>query len=92
MKCVIYAQMYDISLIYVINTAALKSRGKLIYHDEIKKYKNDGKFKSAEEMVVTHAEDRYHSKYYIKKGDVSIKIESNITNYWEGVHSIYYIK
>lgn len=49
-------------------------KGKLIFHDEVKKYSNDGKLKSTEEMSVTHAEDGYSAKYFVKKNDKSTKI------------------
>ena len=51
------------------------NKGKLIYHDEVKKYTNDGKVKSAEDMVVHHAEDGYYAKYFKKAGGKSTKIE-----------------
>jgi hypothetical protein len=50
-------------------------KGKLIFYDETKKYTNDGKLKSAEEMVVRHGEDGYYAKYFVRKGDKSTKIE-----------------
>ena len=50
-------------------------RGKLIFHDEVKKYTNDGKVKSAEEMFVHHSEDGYYTKYFKKNGSASTKIE-----------------
>jgi hypothetical protein len=50
-------------------------KGKLIFYDETKKYTNDGKLKSAEEMIVRHGEDGYYAKYFVRKGDKSTKIE-----------------
>ena len=51
------------------------NKGKLIYHDEVKKYTNDGKVKSVEDMVVYRDEDECHAKYFKKAGGKSLKIE-----------------
>ena len=58
-----------------MSTKGQDHKGKLIFHDEVKKYTNDGKVKSAEDSVVHHAEDGYYARYFKKTGTKSTKIE-----------------